>query len=141
MLPRLTVKDLDRVCKLYSPATGLSWECFNPRWILQLPEEFKVRLLDIIHLFEDKPEVVQMWISVVVFLPKPAGGVRPIGLLFFVLRLQSRLRQPVTAAWERNNRCVFLGSWHQDGREGRLDAQHPWWLLQGHRAQDGNGHG
>eukprot|EP00959_Pyramimonas_sp_CCMP1952_P058833 1228735-Pyramimonas_sp.AAC.1 len=34
-----------------------------------------------------------------VFLDKPDGGVRPVGLLCLVLRLWSRLRQPCCQAW------------------------------------------
>ena len=45
VLPKLDVAQLDRVCAKYSGYTGVSWEGFNPRWVLGLSLGLKQRLL------------------------------------------------------------------------------------------------
>eukprot|EP00959_Pyramimonas_sp_CCMP1952_P455828 9472180-Pyramimonas_sp.AAC.1 len=43
-----------------------------------------------------------MWTAMMVFLPKPDGGQRPIGLMPLLARIWSRVRQGYTAKWERS---------------------------------------
>ena len=46
-----------------------------------------------------------------VFLPKPDGGQRPIGLMPLLARVWSRVRQKVCAAWERTiDQSAFWGT-------------------------------
>eukprot|EP00959_Pyramimonas_sp_CCMP1952_P192726 4029881-Pyramimonas_sp.AAC.1 len=73
-----------RACRAYSEAAGLGWDGCHPRWVLQLPEDYQLRLLDIIRDFDNDPVVIDELLSALVFLPKPEGGVRPIGLLCLV---------------------------------------------------------
>ena len=50
----------------------------------------------------------------VVFLPKPGGGERPIGLLCALLRLWYRCRRQYARAWEEANDRFYF--WAAEGR-------------------------
>eukprot|EP00959_Pyramimonas_sp_CCMP1952_P036262 758744-Pyramimonas_sp.AAC.1 len=52
------------------------------------------------HRWEDNPEDTDMLLTIIVFLAKPQGGVRPIGLLPLFGRIWSRLRHSEVAKWE-----------------------------------------
>jgi len=113
-LPVLTVDDLDRVCRKYSEAAGLGWDRFHPRWVLLLPAELKVRLLQVLMAWEDQPILLERWLALIIFIAKKDGGVRPIGLTILWLKLLSRMRRPVCDAWEADNDDSFF--WGSRGR-------------------------
>eukprot|EP00959_Pyramimonas_sp_CCMP1952_P389141 8153528-Pyramimonas_sp.AAC.1 len=50
----------------------------------------------------------------IVFIPKLDGGIRPIALVPLLLRVWSRVRQPICAQWESAHNFHFF--W---GREGK----------------------
>jgi hypothetical protein len=56
----------------------LGWDGFHPRWVLSLTEEHQLRLLDILHRFEDRPQELLVFLTNMVFLDKPDGGVPPL---------------------------------------------------------------
>eukprot|EP00959_Pyramimonas_sp_CCMP1952_P097702 2041836-Pyramimonas_sp.AAC.1 len=72
---------LRRACKAYSEGAGLGWDGLNPRVLLQLPEEYQAGFLDILAEFERQPRRLDALLSHIIFLPKPDGGIRPIGLM------------------------------------------------------------
>eukprot|EP00959_Pyramimonas_sp_CCMP1952_P398207 8343114-Pyramimonas_sp.AAC.1 len=43
-----------------------------------------------------------------VFIPTSDGGVRPIALIPLLMRIWSRLRQPICALWEAEHDCRFV---------------------------------
>ena len=88
-LRKLTLDDLNRALSGISECTGLSWETFHPWWIKQLPDEAKLRLLDVVHAFEEHPMALVQWANTTVFIARKDGGRRPIQLLFFIFRLQN----------------------------------------------------
>eukprot|EP00975_Prorocentrum_lima_P001226 263833-Prorocentrum_lima.AAC.1 len=53
-----------------------------------------------LRLWEMCPVLPDDLATLIVFLPKMSGGVRPIALLCGLLRVWSRIRQPMVAAWE-----------------------------------------
>ena len=107
-LPALTIDDLQRACKAYSEGAGLGWDGLNPRVLLQLPEECQAGFLDILAEFERQPRRLEALLSHVIFLPKPDGGIRPIGLMCLFSKLYSKMRQPVCRAWEHKHREPFF---------------------------------
>eukprot|EP00959_Pyramimonas_sp_CCMP1952_P466565 9490160-Pyramimonas_sp.AAC.1 len=54
--------------------------------------------------------MADMLVNSIVFLGKPDGGVRPIGLLPLLFKIYSRVRQPLCRAWEQAHPCsAFWG--------------------------------
>ena len=78
VLPELQVVDLIHTLKKMSNETGLSWEGFHPKWVLQLPAEHMQRILDILHAWEESPAAIRAWVHTAIFIPKKSGGRRPI---------------------------------------------------------------
>ena len=55
----------------YKAFTGLGMDELNPRTWLLLPISFLVRLIGIIHAWEQHPETLQDWHHLIVFKAKP----------------------------------------------------------------------
>ena len=53
---------------------GLGWDGFHPKQILNLPEGYQRRVIDVLHSFEDRPEVLSELLTRIVFLDKPDVG-------------------------------------------------------------------
>jgi len=109
-LPPHTLQALKEVLKTYPVRLGLGMDQLHPRSLLMLPDSMLLRLLDLFALWEDKPQALQEFLTLICFLAKPEGGVRPIGLTICLLRVWSRLRSPVARQWEAaNDSQVFWG--------------------------------
>eukprot|EP00959_Pyramimonas_sp_CCMP1952_P169616 3543214-Pyramimonas_sp.AAC.1 len=80
-LPPTSLEAFQDCCRSYSEGAWLGWDQFHPKLILQLPLEYQVRVLRIIQAFEDRPTWMIELVTNIVFIPKPEGGSRPIGLL------------------------------------------------------------
>ena len=87
---------------------GGGWDGFHPRWVLQLPESHQYRLLYILMLFEVEPAAIMLFLTNVVFLDKPTGGVRPIGLMRFFMKTRSRMKQPICRRWDTSHVFDFF---------------------------------
>lgn len=62
-------------------------------------------------LWESRACLPLCWVTVMFFLTKPDGGLRPSGLIVSILRVWGRLRLPLVRAWLRNNNDeCFWGS-------------------------------
>ena len=79
-LPRPSLEEVDDVCKTYKSTAGLGHDCINPKAILQLPVELRVRFIDLLMAFEAKLVKPLCWSHMMVLRPKPSGGHRTIGL-------------------------------------------------------------
>ena len=77
-LPPLELDQLLHACRGYAEGAGLGWDAFHPRLVLLLPQSYQERILDILHGFEEAPEVLSGLLANIIFLDKPDGGVRPI---------------------------------------------------------------
>eukprot|EP00974_Lingulodinium_polyedra_P091424 8862431-Lingulodinium_polyedra.AAC.1 len=84
----------------------------HPRWVLTLPAGMRRRLLAILEAtgrLGAGPLLARLLLTV--FLPKPAGGSRPIGLMHFLARIWGRLRHQERASWEEAHaRPYFAGT-------------------------------
>ena len=54
-LPRLSLEEVDDVCKTYKSTAGLGHDCINIKAILQLQVELRVRFIDLLMAFEANP--------------------------------------------------------------------------------------
>eukprot|EP00959_Pyramimonas_sp_CCMP1952_P090195 1888125-Pyramimonas_sp.AAC.1 len=73
---------------------------------------FARRLQEIISSWERNPHCERMRVTINVFLPKPGGGTRPIGLLCFWARIWSRCRRQYVKSWEVSVDAKFF--WGKD---------------------------
>ena len=58
-LPDITLEELDEALKQYPERTGLTWEALHPKSLLFLPPESRKSMIDLMHLWEKDPSVVQ----------------------------------------------------------------------------------
>ena len=87
-------------CRSFPANTGLGVDAIQPRALLRLSDEAiraLCRLLMAIELYGSWPALVRM--VLVILLPKPDGGRRPIGLLPTLVRVWMRIRGPVVGKW------------------------------------------
>ena len=108
----ITLAQLDELLATYPDSVGLGACCTHPKSIALLPPSFRLRFIDLMHTFERQPHLRPMdWLSLIVFLLKPTGGWRPIGLTMCVLRVWSRIRSAIAQGWERqHDERFFWGS-------------------------------
>ena len=120
-LPRPSLEEVDNVCKTYKHTAGLGQDCINPKAILQLPVELRLRFIDLL------AELIKSlsWSHMMVLRPKPSGGHRTIGLTVALLRVLSRLRRPLAQKWENEHDAPHF--WGFQGKacdRGRLGTLH-----------------
>ena len=119
-LPRPTLEEIDAVCKTYKSTAGLGHDCINPRAVLQLPVDLRVRLIDLLMAFEASCVKPLCWAHMMVLRPKPRGGHRTIGFTVAPLRVLSRLRRPVAQQWENEHDAAYF--WGCQGKACDLAA-------------------
>ena len=107
-LPRPSLEEVDNVCKTYKHTAGLGHDCINPKAILQLPVDLRVRFIDLLMAFEAKLIKPLNWSHMMVLRPKPSGGHRTIGLTVAPLRVLSRLRRPLAQQWENEHDAPYF---------------------------------
>ena len=98
-----------RACLSFACGTGLGWDALHPRALLRRSDQ----LLDLLCELFALCELLGCWptavsIIIVVLLPKPEGGFRPIGLLPLLPRLWMRARREVATEWGRANPRPYL---------------------------------
>ena len=108
--PPISAQDVLDATRTFPPSTGLGWDAFHPRLLLQLPLCLIEAFAEILNRWEQDPRTGQMWLILVVFLDKATGGVRPIGLLPLWARVWSRIRHKLCAIWERSLDADFSGA-------------------------------
>ena len=94
-LPAITLDELNGVLNKSRADAGLGKERLHPRTILLLSDDYKLRLIDLFYAWENSPTKSANLLTLIIFLDKATGGVRPIGLTCFLLYLWSKLRRPV----------------------------------------------
>ena len=87
----------------------MGWDAVHPRALARLSSRL-IRLLILVllgaELKGEWPEIIG-WI-IIVRLPKPDGGRRPIGLIPLLPRVWYRVRRSVATQWEKANSRTFL---------------------------------
>ena len=99
--PTISGRDVEGA-HILSPVTGLGYDAVPPRALNELPDQGVEALIDLTMLIEEKRE----WPTLcnrIVFIAKAAGGVRPIGLLFAIVRVQCKLPRIEAEMWEARN--------------------------------------
>lgn len=119
-LPPITLKLFKAALFTFANGTGLGWDGVHPR-ALRLPDE--ILYLWISLLF--KCERLGVWpgqvgLVVVVLLPTPDGGLRPIGLLPHMPKIWMRVRRDVARCWEA--RCDRPSLYAGAGRDSTAAA-------------------
>ena len=100
-LPPISLKKFRDALFSFPAGTGLGWDALHPRAMLRLPDELLRRWIDLFEECEAAgswPE--QIGVVIVVLIPKPEGGFRPIGLLPNPPRIWMRLRREQAKQWE-----------------------------------------
>ena len=75
-LPPLTLARLDAALLTYPAKMGLGADSLHPRSWLLLPEDYRRRLLDLMHAWEQRPDRPRDWLNLIVFISKRGGGLR-----------------------------------------------------------------
>ena len=100
---------LDDALAKYTPTRGSGIDNWNPRAPKHLPPDFRLRLIDVVELWEENPEMFVETVTSVIFIDKPDGGNRPIGLIISVLTVWSRIRAETSKEWEADHSEDFFG--------------------------------
>ena len=108
----ITLWALDTAAASFPAGTGLGADNLAPRAVLRLGDAARLMLVQIFLA----AEAIGAWSSaldlvLIVLLPKPDGGLRPIGLFPTLIRLWMRTRSVVARAWEAAHEvpCIFGG--------------------------------
>ncbi len=110
-MTQFVVQQLLMAAMTFPEATGLGWDNLHPRALARLTSSLLRRLVTVILAAER----LGRWPSsialvLIALLPKPDGGLRPIGLMPMLVRLWSRVRRSVAVQWElANARPYFYG--------------------------------
>ena len=107
-LPTLDVPHLDDAVCEFKDATAHGMDTVGPRFIKHLPYEGRAAVCDMFNGWTYACALPwQMLLNLVVLIPKPGGGERPIALLNFFLRLFLRCHKPLSRRWCRDR----AGEW------------------------------
>ena len=117
-LPRLSVQDIRLAAKSFPIHTGLGIDNVSPRAFDRLSDEALQAIINVLHECERSGLWGECNTGVLtVMLPKPDGGVRPIGLLPTFIRIWSRARTSVAREWETKNANPSLFGGKQMGAQ------------------------
>ena len=93
-LPPITVEGIRSACKSFPTVTAVGLDRIRPRPLLLLGEA-GLELLAALYNFSELSGQVSVLGAHVDFLPKPAGGERPIGILPTLYRVWCRCRRRI----------------------------------------------
>ena len=92
--------------------TGLGWGGMHPRVLTRISKPLLRWVVAVLTCCEKAglwPEEIAL--VLIALLPKPDGGLRPIGLLPWLPRLWARARREVVAEWEQQTFREYLLCW------------------------------
>ncbi len=107
--PDLWLGAVLEVAMTFPVDTGLGWDGIHPRCLNRLSKELLAWLVLILKRSEKsgrRQEAVEL--IIIVLLPKPDGGFRPIGLHALLPRLWMKTRRAVCIKWERCQHRPYL---------------------------------
>ena len=100
-MPPLSLKAFKEALHSFPIGTGLGWDAVHPRALLRLSDDDLRQWMALLIKCERTGEWPgKVGVVIVVLLPKPDGGYRPIGLIPFLPRVWMRCRRQVCKAWE-----------------------------------------
>jgi hypothetical protein len=110
-LLRPSIKDVRKAAGTFPLWTGLGIDGLHMRVMESASDETVEAFIDLMELAEELGDIPGAQdVIIMVFLGKPDGGKRAIGLMSFILRLWFRIRRPEHVAWEMSHsRCSTVG--------------------------------
>ena len=125
-LPAPEPHELVAAAKSFPQRTGLGADLVHPRWAMWLSEGALRVWCTLIVLMEMLGRPPSALLSIIFFIAKREGGVRPIGLLSGFLRLWERVRRPVMKAWEAAHAEEFFAAAAGRSAEHTVWTQSVW---------------
>ena len=114
--PELWSEAILEAAMTFPTDTGLGWDGVHPRCLKRASKELLAWLV----LILKHAEATGKWqeavgLVIIVLLPKPDGGFRPIGLLPLLPRLWMRTRKEVLVKWEKAGHRPYLYAGNRHG--------------------------
>ena len=92
----VTVDQIRAACKAFEPGTSVGLDGIRPRHLLLLPD---AALAALALRFSELAGMLPVAGANIVFLPKPTGGERTIGVLPTLYRVWNRCRRHQAQSW------------------------------------------
>ena len=106
---KLMVGAVCQAAMTFPSGTGLGWDGIPPRAICRLSKSTLEWLADVLYYCETTGEWSEaIDVVIIALLPKSDGGLRPIGLMPFLVRIWTSARKAISMKWERENQHPFL---------------------------------
>ena len=106
---KLMVEAICQAAMTFPVDIGLGWDGIHPRAICRLSQTTLEWLAEVLYHCETTGEWPRpIGVVVIALLPKSDGGLRPIGLIPFLVRFWTRARRAVAMKWEKENQHPFL---------------------------------
>ena len=106
-LPPLTAEQVRKASLTFPQNTAFSADHWHPRTFSQLGHEALALLARLMNMME-RVGAPPLQLLILVFLAKPDGGVRPIGLLSGLIRVWGRARRMHARKWEVDNERPYF---------------------------------
>ena len=121
---KLMVRALAQAAMTFPIGIGRGRGGIRQRGVCRLSEATLERLANAIYQCETTGEwPAAVDIVIIAVLPKSDGGLRPIGLIPFLVRIWCRARKEVTTQWEKLSHHPFLYAGKSMGADvGRVEA-------------------
>ena len=104
---------IEKACRTFPQHTAVGVDRLRPRHLPMLPA-LALEMLAVIVNMSEAAGVPLVEGADIVFLPKPTGGERPIGILPTLYRVWCRCRRPAAHLWEEENSRDYF--WAAAGR-------------------------
>ena len=132
LLPPITATEIRRAARTFSAHTAVGSDGWRPRDIALLSPEALAPLAGIFNAAELAAYPLGELVDIV-FLPKPGGGERPIGLICTLMRLWCRCRRKYARAWERANDREYF--WAAEARSSEEAVHHQGLMMEAAKAK------
>ena len=111
MPPPLALSLVKDACSTFAEDVGLGWDKLHPRALLRCSDSVLRLLIQVFLMAESVGRwFPQVGVVLVVLIPKPDGGRRPIGLFPGLIRIGMRARMPILQKWvQQHERPYFYG--------------------------------
>ena len=99
-LPPITAKQIRSAALSFSTKTAVGEDWLHPRLVAFLSEDVRdcyAQVLNTAELSGRWPSLVS--VNLINLIPKPTGGLRPIGLMATLIRIYERVRKSIVARW------------------------------------------
>lgn len=112
------VDAITQAAMTFPVGTGLGWDGIHPRAICRLSQATLEWLAKVMYHCETTgrwPELID--VDVIALLPKSDGGLRPIGLMPFLVRSWTRARNEIAMQWGKDKSSPAPVHWKRHGAD------------------------